>query len=94
MSRLEKNYRIPNIKPYVNNFNWENINFSPTEQDYQRFEMNNTSIALNILTINDQEEIKSFYKSQYNREREKKVNLLLLENKHYASVKNVKFLLS
>ena len=54
--------------------------------------MDNTSIALNILTINDQEEIKSFYKSQYNREREKKGNLLLLENKHYASVKNVKFL--
>ena len=93
--QIGKNHsRVSNISPYTENFNWENINFPPTEQDYQQFEMNNTSIPLNILTINDQEEIKSFYKSQYNKDREKQVNLLLLENKHYTSVKNLKFLLS
>ena len=33
--------RISNIKPFINNLNWENINFSPEEQDYKTFEMNN-----------------------------------------------------
>ena len=56
--------------------------------------MNNTLIALKILTINDQEEISYLYESQFNNSREKQVNLLLLENKHYASVKNLKSLLS
>ena len=26
--------RLSNIKPYINNFNWDNINFLPTDQDY------------------------------------------------------------
>ena len=41
--------RISAIKPFINNFNWENINFPPQEEDYQQFEMNSKSIALNIL---------------------------------------------
>ena len=47
--------RISKIKPFINNFNWENINFPPQEQDYQQFEMNNKSIALNILQVDNQE---------------------------------------
>ena len=95
MKKIGKNYnRVPNIKPYVNNFNWENINFPPTQQDYQNFEINNTLIALNILTINNEEEINYLHESQFNNNREKQVNLLLLESKHYASVKNLKSLLS
>ena len=46
--------RISKIKPFINNFNWENINSPPTQKDYENFEMNNKSIALNILQINDQ----------------------------------------
>ena len=56
--------------------------------------MNNTSIALNILTINNEKEINYLYESQFNNNREEQVNLLLFENKHYASVKNLKSLLS
>ena len=56
--------------------------------------MNNTLIALNILKMNDQKEISHLYNSQFNNSREKQVNLLLLENKHYTSVKNLKSLLS
>ena len=45
-----KNYRrISKIKHYTNNFNWENINFPPQEKDYKTLEMNNKSIALNVL---------------------------------------------
>ena len=41
--------RISKIKPFINNLNWENINFPPEGQDYKNFEMNNKSIALNVL---------------------------------------------
>ena len=37
--------RISNIKPFINNLNWENINFPPQEQDFKTLEMNNKSIA-------------------------------------------------
>ena len=44
--------RITKIKPYVNNFNWKNINFTPTNQDYKNFETNNENISLNIYQFN------------------------------------------
>ena len=42
------------IKPYVNNFNWNNINFPPTNQDYKIFEINNENISLNIYQFNNE----------------------------------------
>ena len=48
--QIGKNYyRVPKIKPFINNLNWENITFPLQEQDYKTFEMNNKSVALNIL---------------------------------------------
>ena len=41
--------RVSKIQPFINNLSWENINFPPEEQDYETFEMNNKSIALNVL---------------------------------------------
>ena len=41
--------RIAKIKPYINNFNWNNINFPPIKQE--NFEINNENISLNILSI-------------------------------------------
>ena len=41
--------RISTTKAFINNLNWEDINFPPQEQDFKTFEMNNNSIALNIL---------------------------------------------
>ena len=77
---------------------WDNINFPPTPppppQDYQNFEINNSSVALNILQMNDQEEIDYLYESKFNNTRRNIVNLLLLENKHYVAVKNLESLLS
>ena len=83
--------RITKIEPYINNFNWNNINFPATKQDYKNFEINNLVIGLTIYQINN-EEISQLYKSNYNRTKE--VNLLLLENKHYVCIKNLKPLLS
>ena len=74
--QIGKNYcRISNIKPFINNFNWENINFPPQEQDYKTFEMNNKSIALNVLQDNEQK-ISHYYKSEFNKTREKQINTI------------------
>ena len=55
--------------------------------------MNNKSIALIILQIQDQEKISHYYKSEHNKTRENKVIFLILENKHYVAVKNLNSLL-
>ena len=44
-------FRISKIKTYINNLNWDNINFPPQVKDYKTLEMNIKSIALNILNI-------------------------------------------
>ena len=86
--------RITKIKPYINNFNWNNDNLPPTKQDYENFEINNDKIALNIYQLNN-EEISQLYKSNHNRE--KGISLLLLENKntlhspYYVCIKNLNF---
>ena len=80
--QIGKNFsRISNIKPYINNFNWDNINFLLTGQDYQNFEINNSSTALNILQMNDQQKIDYLYESKFNSKKRNRVIFLLLENK-------------
>ena len=83
------------IKPFINNLNWENINFPPQEQDYETFEMNNKSIALNVLRVNEQK-ISHHYKSKFNKTRENKAILLMISDnecktfpkkQHYLAVK-------
>ena len=46
--------RMCKIKPFINNLNLENIRFPPKEQDYKTFEINNKSIALNVLECIDE----------------------------------------
>ena len=89
-------FRVSKIKPYVNNLNWENTNFPPQEEDYEQLEMNNKSIALNILQINNNKKISHYYKSDFNKIRENKVILLMLtdyDNQHYLFVKSLSLLL-
>ena len=83
--------RMTKIKPYINNFNWNNINFPPMKQDYENFEIDNDKIALIIYQL-DNEKISQLYESNHNRPKE--INLLLLENKHYVCIKNLKSLLN
>ena len=87
---------ISKIKPFIDNLNWENINFSPQKQVYQTFEMNNKSIALNTLHIEDQEKISHFYKSDFNKTRERQAILLMIienEKQYYLAVKRLNVLL-
>ena len=82
--------RISKIKPFINNLNWEKINFPPQEQDYQQLQINNNSNALTILRVNNEQKISHFYKPEFNITRENKVILLILtdnDKQHYLAVK-------
>ena len=43
--------RISKQMPYINNYNWEGINFPAGSKEWQKFEQNNDTIALNILYV-------------------------------------------
>ena len=56
---------VKKIKPCLSNFNFENINYPLKNKDYEIFENNNESIALNILKVdNKNQEINYLFKSK------------------------------
>ena len=58
--------------------------------------MNNNSIALSILQANNEQKISLFYNSEFNKTRENKVILLMIndnEKQYYLFVKNLNALL-
>ena len=86
--------RISNIKPFINQYNWEGINFPAGIKDWKKFERNNKTIALNILFIpHNTKTINLAYKSKYNRKRENQVVLLMItdgEKWHYTAFGSVR----
>ena len=87
--------RLNKIRKYSDTFNWENINFPPTHEDYKQFEIDNKDVNLNVLAIKgDKEETDYIYQSQFHLDRKHKINLLLLENKHFVCIKDLDFLLN
>ena len=42
--------RISKIKPFIEEYNWKDINFPSTSKDWKKFELNN-EVALNILYV-------------------------------------------
>ena len=91
--------RISNIKPYVDKYNWNGIDFPAGIKDWEKFEKNNNEVALNILyTPPNTEEIKLVYKSKYNCKRKDQLVLLTITNNkqsdevdkwHYIALKRV-----
>ena len=82
--------RISKIKPFINNYKCNDINFPVTKKDWNRFEVNNKNIALNILKI------EIAYKSKYNLIRDNQIILLMIsngENWHYLAVRTLSGLL-
>ena len=43
--------RISKLKPYINKYNWEGINFPAGSKEWKKFERNNDTISLNILYV-------------------------------------------
>ena len=72
----------------------EDKDFSSQKKNWENFEQNNESIALDVsFSSKDSEEITLLYKSKYNLEQENKVLLLMIndddnEKKYYFAVKS------
>ena len=43
--------RISRINPFIDNYNWNDINFPTVKKDWNKFEVNNKDVALNILYV-------------------------------------------
>ena len=77
----------------IEKFRRVDTDFSSYQRDWEEFEQNNTSIALNILFVSyNSEEIKLAYKSNYNK-RKNQVILLMINDKtsncYYFPVTNL-----
>ena len=88
--------RISKVKPFIEQYNWNYIDFPSTSKDWKKFELNN-EIALNILYVpHNTKKIRIAYKSKRNLTGEKQVILLMIsngENWHYLVVKSLPGLL-
>ena len=82
--------RISKIKPFIDQYNWNDIDFQSTSKDWKKFELNNKSIALNILYVPPKtSKISLAYKSKHNLTCKKQVILLMItdgEKWHYKAV--------
>ena len=59
--------RISKIKPFIDQYNWKEIDFPSHSKDWKKFEQNNKTIALNILFVpHNTEKIRLAYKSKHN----------------------------
>ena len=86
--------RISKLKPFINNCNWEDIEFPSHSKDWRKCECNNKTIALNVLYVpNNTNQIRQAYISEHNNERDKQVSLLMIAdgtgNWHYLAVKRI-----
>ena len=88
--------RISKIKPFIDQYNWKDIEFPPTSKDWRKFELNN-KVALNILYVpRNTKRIQVAYRSRYNLTYEEQIILLMIpdgEKWHYLTVKNLPGLL-
>ena len=89
--------RVSKINPFINQYNWNDINFPSTGKDWEKFELNNEPIALNILYVpHNTGQIHLAYRLKHNLTREKQVILLMIadgEKWHYTAVKRLSGLL-
>ena len=71
--------RISKLEPFINNYNWDNIDFPAGHKDYSAFKKNNSDTAINILyTPYKTKEIRQAYISKHNKTRNIHANLLMI----------------
>ena len=89
--------RISNIKPIIDWYNWQETEFPSHKKDWKNFELNNISIALNILYVPyNTEEIKHAYKSKHNLKPKNQVIILMITDGkkwHYFAPRRLSSLL-
>ena len=72
--------RLSNIKPFINKYNWDEINYPSKIEDWKTLEKSNPTIALNILYTKEKQTYPA-YISKINSNCEKQVVLLIVPNK-------------
>ena len=73
--------RISKIKPFIEQYNWNDIEFPATCKDWKKIEQNNELIALNVLFVHrGTKNISLAYKTKHNLNREEQVILLMISN--------------
>ena len=88
--------KISKIRPFIDQYNWKDIDFPATSKDWKKFELNN-KVALNILFVpHNTKKIQLAYRSKYNFTYNKQIILLMItdgEKWHYLVVNNLSRLL-
>ena len=69
--------RITKLKPFINSYNLEGINFPSEKNNWKKFEKNNVTITFNVLYAKE-EKIYPAYVSKHDSNREKQVILLMI----------------
>ena len=97
LDKIRKNpQRISKINPFIDQYNWKDVDFPATSKDWKKIESNN-EIALNVLYVpHNTKKIQVAYKSKHNLTCDKQVILLMIsngENWNYLVVKNLSGLL-
>ena len=71
--------RVSKIKPFIDQYNWNDIDFPSTGKDWKKIQLNNESIALNILYVPHKTgKIQLAYKSKHILTRKKEVIFLMI----------------
>ena len=74
---------ISKLKPYINQYNWNDIKFPSNKEDWKKFEQNNKEIALTVLFVpNNKKEIEAAYTSKYTHKRKKQITFLMITDKN------------
>ncbi|WP_215897484.1 hypothetical protein, partial [Acinetobacter baumannii] len=58
--------RISKLEPYVGRYNWGGIEFPTPKNHWVKFERQNPEVALNILYVSGEREVKQAYISKFN----------------------------
>ena len=88
--------RQTKIKPFIDKYNWNGINYPSEKDGWKKIEKNNVTIVLLIVSYAKIEKIYHTYVSKRNPNREKQVILLMISNgegKHYLAAKKLSALL-
>ena len=72
--------RVSKIKPFIEKYNWEDIDFPSTSKDWKKFECNN-EVALNILYVPySTKKINIAYKSKNNLTQKRQIILFMISD--------------
>ena len=88
--------KISKIRPFIDQYNWKDIDFPAASKDWKKFQLNN-KVALNILFVpHNIKKIQLAYRSKYNLTYNKQIILSMItdgEKWHYLVVRNLSGLL-